>query len=478
MLNARNVVVAAVILTLVSFIGACLALLQSPGGGGLGLDTYGTRGQGFRGLYEILADLHVPVERATVPPSGLLKQNMTLALIDPSPEIVSTEPTYLDAVGKWVRGGGSVVVSPSPRKRQSMGVAPPTRNPLSELGLEGLSVHYIRPDSDESSGPSFRSSHRTFGAESKRAARNLKRLVLGQPDSPAADVHATAEGSLQALFPNGLDLVLPAEGRCVLESDYATDPPPASKTAKEKPVEVAGQEHNVAPPNVKNQTLQGRILAVLEPDGEPETVAAVYKVGDGTIAVLADARLAQNRFIARGDNAVLVSHLLADPDRPVVFDEFYHGLTVRSNPLWLLSRFPYDILAASALAATLLVGWRAARFLGPPLSPRPASRRTLSEYIEAMARLLNRSQQPVPFLLREIRQGLLWRLRHDLGLPPGQEDANQIVRILQRRDPALADNTREAIRAIDNLLTHSNQSAKDLETTLAKVSRCVLRRAV
>ena len=63
---------------------------------------------------------------------------------------------------------------------------------------------------------------------------------------------------------------------------------------------------------------------MLEPGGEPETLAAIYPVGDGSIAVLADARLAQNRLVGRGDNPVLVSYLLANPQKPVVFDEFYN----------------------------------------------------------------------------------------------------------------------------------------------------------
>jgi hypothetical protein len=153
-------------------------------------------------------------------------------------------------------------------------------------------------------------------------------------------------------------------------------------------------------------------------------------------------------------------------------------LTVRSNPLWLLSRFPYGILAASVVVTTVLVGWRAARFLGPPLASRPVSRRTLSEYIEAMSRLLNRSRQPVPFLLREIRHGLLWRIRHDLGLPPGQDDADKLVRTLQRRDPELAANVRDAIRAIDNSLAHPNQPKQILEQTFAKASLSVPRHIV
>lgn len=490
MLNTRNVVAAAVTLMLVSLIGAALSLLGTPGGGGLGIDSYGTRAHGLRGLFDILAELHVAVERAGVPPNRLLDRRMTLALIEPNAEIVSTEPAYLHAVGKWVRTGGTVVVSPGPKPWQiPLRSVALSRNVLPELGLQGVSVRLLAPESNGRSNSDSDRSEGNLNADARRAARDFKRIFGRQPEPPASIVHATAEGSLAPLFPRGLDLMMPDQGRCVLDSE--SDDASSEKAKKTQPVE----QHKGAPtasslakapvlhptvsqPEAGEPVVEGRIRAVLEPEGEPETLAAVYAVGDGTITVLADPRLAQNRFVGRADNAVLISHLLADAHKPVVFDEFYHGLTVRANPLWLLSRFPYDILAASVLAATVLVGWRAAKFLGPPLSPRPASRRTLSEYIEAMARLLNRSQRPTPFLLSEIRHGLLWRIRHDLGLPPGQEDAEKIVRILQRRDADLAEKARDAIRAIDDSLARPNQSAKQLETTLAKVSLCVPRHAV
>jgi hypothetical protein len=457
MLNTRNVVAAVVIVTVVSLVAACLALFQTPGGGGLGVDSYGTRGHGFRGLFEMLAELHVPIERATVPPSRLLSRDITLALFDPNAEIVSTEPAYLNAVGKWIREGGSVVAAPSTKPRQMFGLKFPTKNLLFELGLEDVHVRQLgtiagspdNHDEDEEVDTVVHRNRPNMRVETKRAARNFKRLFGPQTSPRASIVHATAEGSLASRFPHGLDLMLPDAGRCFLESD--------SEAGKNVP--------------------EGRIRAVMEPDGSPETLAAVYAVGSGTITVLADPRLAQNQLVGRADNPVLIAHLLADLKKPIVFDEFYHGLTVRANPLWLLSRFPYDILAASVLAATLLFGWRAARFLGPPLASRPVSRRTLSEYIEAMARLLNGSQSPVPFLLAELRHGLLWRIRYDLGLPPGQDDADRLVQTLRRRDPVLAEQVRIAIRAIDDSLAHPNQPAKNLEQTFAKASLCVPRHA-
>jgi Domain of unknown function (DUF4350) len=479
MLTPRNVVLAAVIAVLLSLALALLAFWQPPGGG-LGTDTYGTSDHGFRGIFELLGELHVPVERATVPPNRLLDRDMTLALLEPSPEIASTEPTYLNDIGKWVRTGGTVVVSPSIRQPQprGMGISVASRSVLSELGLEGVSVQLLGPEAPWRASSNPDKDRRSVREEAQRAARSELRLWRGEAALRTSIVHATAEGTLASVFPRGLILLLPDEERRAIDTE--DEPSDASesetKATSSPPAKGDGQTplHN----GVQSAVSEGRIRAVLEPNGEPQTLAAVYKLGEGTVTVLADVRLAQNFLLGEGDNSVLLAHLLADARKPVVFDEFYHGLTVRANPLWLLSRFPYDILAASVLAATVLAGWRAYRFLGPPLSSRPASRRTLSEYIEAMARLLNRSENPAPFLLGEIRQGLLWRIRHDLGLPPGPDDADKIVRALERRDPALASKAREAVQAIDESLANPDQSARELAATLEKVSVCVPRHAV
>jgi hypothetical protein len=268
------------------------------------------------------------------------------------------------------------------------------------------------------------------------------------PDLPVANVHATVDGELVARFPDGFELAVPAKGpRVIVEVD-----------------KISGSH----------------VRAVLEPGGEPQILAAIYPVGRGKITVLADARLAQNAFLGRDDNAVLIAHLLADSERPVVFDEFYHGRTVRSNPLWLATRFPYNALSLSALAVTLLVGWRAARALGPPIPKRERSRRTLAEYIEAMARLLNRSRRPAPYLLGELRQGVLWRIRRELGLPPDCEKPEKLLQVLARRDPALAEGLRQALDAIDQTLQTPSPGSAAVTATLVKVSRCatVSRRTV
>jgi hypothetical protein len=458
MLTTRNVVVVVILILLISLVSACVALVESPTGGVNGRDSYGTRSYGYRGLFETLEDLKVPVERELMPPEALGNRDITLAIFEPDPVIVTSEPAYLRDVARWVKEGGSVVVAPVAAKPMRMAWPLqdwPPKSPVEELSLTSIDVDTFHPRDEvppeETKGDS--SKHTDAEQSDSKPGKTIRRrtdeafdFTLGQSlDIPVSFVHATVDGDLAARFPHGLDLAVPAKNPRVI-------------------TELA-------------RLTGSHVRAVLEPDGQPQIVAAIYPQGRGTIAVLADPRMAENALLGRADNAVLVAHLLADPRRPVVFDEFYHGRTVRSNPLWLATRFPYNALALATLAATLLVGWRAARVVGPPIPRRVPSRRTLAEYIDAMARLLNRSRRPVPYLLDELRQGLLWRIRRELGLPPGRDDAQKMLQVLERRNPALAVSLREALQALDTTL-HSTSpdsaspSSATVTATLAKVSRC------
>ena len=143
------------------------------------------------------------------------------------------------------------------------------------------------------------------------------------------------------------------------------------------------------------------------PGGGEQVLAAAYHRGKGEVVVVASPAIAENGLITRHDNSVLAVHLLAAPGRPVVFDEFYHGLTLRGNPLWLFTQRGY---AATTLCLLALIGlwiWREAVFLGPPLAPETQSRRSIGEYVDAMARFLNRGGSSQAFLLREVRSGVL-----------------------------------------------------------------------
>ncbi len=97
MLTARNFVALTIVIAVVSLAWACFELAQPPDSGGLGGDSYGTRVQGQRGLFEILDDLGIPVERTLGPPTAVVGREVTLVLWKPQPDLVQVEPAYLHA---------------------------------------------------------------------------------------------------------------------------------------------------------------------------------------------------------------------------------------------------------------------------------------------------------------------------------------------------------------------------------------------
>jgi hypothetical protein len=145
-------------------------------------------------------------------------------------------------------------------------------------------------------------------------------------------------------------------------------------------------------------------------------LAAQYKLGAGEVVLVSEPRIFDNRLISHFDNSVLAAGLLAGHGGPVVWDEFYHGLTIRGSILFLLTRGAYALVAVMISIVLAVWLWRQARFLGPPRVVLPPSRRTVREYVEAMARFFRRGAESRRFMLAEVRRGVLWNLRHRIGI--------------------------------------------------------------
>jgi hypothetical protein len=179
-------------------------------------------------------------------------------------------------------------------------------------------------------------------------------------------------------------------------------------------------------------------------------------------------------LLAQADNSLLAWRLLVAPGRPVVWDEFYHGLTIRGNPLYLLRREPFGALMAAVLILIAVCVWRQAVRFGPPTAAAPIPRRTLAEYIETMARLYRRSRRSQPYLLAEMRSGMLWLLRSDLGLHLGQENLETIAAVLRRKRPEQASRLVDAVSGIDRALAAgADLPEKETVLTLQRVSACL-----
>jgi hypothetical protein len=183
--------------------------------------------------------------------------------------------------------------------------------------------------------------------------------------------------------------------------------------------------------------------------------------------------VASNWLLGEADNSVVTMQLMTLGQSRVIVDEFYHGLTIRGNALWLLTQPGY---AALALAIVALVGvwiWRSFLFLGPPLEDRAASRRSVSEYLDAMSRFLLRGRGSGQFVLAEVRSGALWSMADAAGLPPDLDDVDRIAAAVARRDPQRAARLEAAVKNADAVLATPKAKEITILEALRKVNDCL-----
>ncbi len=162
MLTGRTVIILVVIVAALSLIGMTLSLLQPPDRGGLAEDSYGTRADGYRAIFEILAELGIDAQRGLAPPDAMADRTGTLVLWGPDADLVRTEPTYLQKVGRWVKDGGRVVLAPVRERKPTRRIAPVGRKgefqkqttAAEELGLPPLHTEFV--DLAEGSKTRFR----------------------------------------------------------------------------------------------------------------------------------------------------------------------------------------------------------------------------------------------------------------------------------------------------------------------------------
>jgi hypothetical protein len=459
MLTARNFVALTLVIAVVSLAWACFELARPPDSGGMGRDSYGTRAHGLRGLLEVIGELGIPVERVLGPPTSVVGREVTLVLWKPDPDLVQVEPAYLHALARWVEDGGRVAIAPDARRPASRPAGlsgrerPILEKPvLGELGLATVQVRTIHLGSAQA-GPEADSTGRSSGARTSETstdrdestdddARRLRELLTGTARPiPTRAVSVAATGVLLPLRELVSMIEVPEERLQVLS------------VGESKP----------------DGTITFR-----DPAGSEQVLAAVYRRGKGELVVVASPAIAENGLIARRDNSVLAVRLLGAPGRPVVFDEFYHGLTIRGNPLWLFTQRGY---AATTLGLLALIGlwmWREAVFLGPPLAPRGPSRRSIGEYVDAMARFLNRGGSSQAFLLREVRSGVLKAVRDELHLPPSRDHVEELAAVLARRDPRRARELIEAMGAVDQALSRKRVLRESVAVDLfQRMSRCL-----
>ena len=463
MLTARNFVIVVIAIAIVSVVWASISLMQPPDSGGQGSDSYGTRFHGQRALFEILAALGVPVERALAPPAAVINREVTLVFWKPQADVVQIEPVYLEAVSKWVESGGCVVVAPDrPQVRQRRQTGFLRRREqsdhtvLAELGLAQVSIKSLDLSSTERS---------SSGDSTQPAGDDPGKIATG----PGGMVTDDRFAELRDLVAGRTKPVSTVTVAVAGTGEFSR------LTGKVSKIEVPERDLRVL--DVGSSEPAGK-LTFQDRNGAQQTLAAVYRHGQGELIVVADPAIAENHLIARQDNSVLAAELLAGPGspsgRPVVFDEFYHGLTIRGNPLWLFTQPGYGVVTLCCLAVVGFWIWRSALFLGPPLDQTLKSRRSIGEYIEAMARFLNRGRSSQAFLLGEVRSGVLHSVRTELRLPPGRDALDDLAAVLARRDPRRAKQLVEAVTRIDEALAQNrNLKEKAAVELFKRISNCL-----
>jgi hypothetical protein len=438
LLNARNAILIAIGILVLSIIWMCLKMLRPNDSDGLARDTFGTHGDGYRALLETLEELQVPVTRSLEPPS-IGSGTKTFVLLGPDPQLVQYEPKYLTSLKVWIENGGRLIVAPhreteSPRQDEEK--EPGERDILKLLGVadsvtltEQSSAGGARPQSSRQS----RNSGRSFPREAwdtwnyqAPPHRQLPVTATGLWAQSLADVHQVAT---------------PGHEFSVLVSDA------------QKP--------------------SGALLFKAK-SGAESLLAAVIPRGKGEIIVVSDPALFSNELLAQADNSVLALKLLAPRGQPVVFDEYYHGLAVRGNPLFLLTRPSFAAVTLALLLVVAAVAWRGAVFLGPPLADAARSRRDIQEYINAMGAFFSRGPGHRRFLVREVRDGVLHEICEQLHLPPHTTDVDVVAHALARRNPQRAEALRTTVAEVDRQLASSAEYPKaNFLSTLHRLAGCL-----
>jgi Domain of unknown function (DUF4350) len=131
----------------------------------------------------------------------------------------------------------------------------------------------------------------------------------------------------------------------------------------------------------------GAALPAIGPARRPLLVTA--HAGRGSVALLADPGVLQNRRLGQADAAALGLALAGGRGRPVAFLETVHGYGVARGFAGLPSRVKW-LLAGLALAALAAV-WAVGRRLGPPEDPERPLPPPRAEYVDALAAALVRA---------------------------------------------------------------------------------------
>lgn len=411
MKNAHYIASGLVGLVVLGLIVGIVSSWLPPGAHRIAADSYSGMATGQRALFETLQALGVNVRRHGDVPSLLFEGERCVVLLEPDFSRLEREKGYLDQMRNWVEAGGRLVVvsntlkqpeRPSWKRRHPHDDERPSRKEtfLEHLDLEGLTVAAETAKENEYQ-PSIR----------------FKRVEIGGAVSKTCA--ARAAGSLA----------------------------PVGASVKELAVSDPFMDYFEGEP-VKHA--DGLIEIETEEDVW-QPIAAEYRRGSGSVIVVADPAPFSNGGIGKSDNGVLAYLLtVGGGAREVLVDEFYHGARTEGSIPALLGMYPYGVVALFILAAVLSWVWSNGVRFGPIVPHEAPSRRSVLEYVDAMARLFRKGGK-APFALHTCREGFLNDLRAEFQIDLSLPETFVLERIGQI-DPGRAEHIRAALGDIDTAL--------------------------
>lgn len=483
MAYSRLIIGIAVFIFATTVATALFQATREPDNDGRMKDSYGTRFYGCRAIFDTLRHLGLPAERTLTPPDQaaaratrrLAGNAVTLILWSPSPSMVAIEPEYLKHLRPWVENGGRLVIAQGRRWKINLPLAGKDYHatPLLELlGLKGLKTGLPekkskeiaeKPRAADAAGPAKKPKK-----TDRKNKHSGKRETTTEPGRPSKTFEFMGEE---------IESIDVAEALYGKVTQYVPEFSGAFTA-------YAGGVKKLALPAVPERFLKlgettpaGTMKISLA--GKKETIGAIYNIGKGEILIISDASLLFNRFFAQGDNALLGVALLGGrieddglrPASAILFDEFYHGLNIQGNAWWLLARMPYNLIALTLLLAAGLWALRGALRLGPPVPLAAPVRRSLREYVEAMATLFRRADMR-RYIFEEAYRGALWHLRRELKLNPRAEDPQSLANALSRKDPQRAQALLQACQRAELLLANRRLNRKDAVQVIRELSAC------
>jgi len=189
-------------------------------------------------------------------------------------------------------------------------------------------------------------------------------------------------------------------------------------------------------------------------------VVAAYRLGKGSVIVVADQTLFQDRNLARADNARLAYDLVtanAGPHAVVAFEEFSHGHQVEET-FW-------SVLPGMARAGLVIVGLAILALListffrfGPVVRQPFDNERTSAEYLSSMAALLARGGATRK-ALQDVADAAIHHLAESLGLPDNAPVAILAARLRGRPG---GDEPSDALLELNRLRSYEYPKEADL----------------